>query len=78
MSISVSPHVYQAIAIKTAIRLYRDTGMKAGRLYTPKNMMAMASKITGREFKPRDYTGAINALECYLAPHKASNDNAKV
>jgi len=57
---------YQAVVIRSALRLYRDTGMKANRSYTPTNMMAMASRITGRRFKPRDYTGAIAAITSWL------------
>ncbi len=66
MSISIAPATYQAIAIKAALKLYRDTGMKAGRLYTPKNMMRTAEHITGLKFKPRDYTSAIAAIQAML------------
>jgi len=63
---SYDPARYQAVVLKHALKLYRDTGMKANRLYTPKNMMAKAEKITGLKFKPRDYTGAIEALERWV------------
>lgn len=62
----VDPNRYQAVALKHAIKLYRDTGMKANRAYTPKNMRATAEWITGEKFKPRDYTGMIAALEFCL------------
>lgn len=63
---SYDPRRYQAVVLKAALKLYRDTGMKANRAYTPKNMMATASKITGETFKPRDYSGAIAALAKWI------------
>lgn len=58
--------VYQAAVVKSALKLYAKTGMKANRAYTPKNMMATASAITGKKFKARDYEGAIKALEEWI------------
>lgn len=55
--------IYQAMVVKHALTLYALTGVQANSAYTPKNMMAMASKITGETFKPRDYMGAAKALE---------------
>lgn len=60
-------NVFRAIAIKHALLLYARTGMKANRMYTPKNMIAAASQITGQKFKPRDYVGAANGIEEWLA-----------
>jgi hypothetical protein len=65
---------FRAIAIKGAIKLYRDTGIKASRNYTPKNMIAAASEITGKVLKPRDYTGAIEALEAWIKENGACHD----
>jgi hypothetical protein len=53
---------YRAVAVQHALRFYAKTGCKVNTLYTPKNMMRVASEITGQEFKPRDYQRAINAL----------------
>lgn len=58
---------FRAIALKSALKLYAATGIKANRAYTPKNMMTTAKAITGKTFKARDYAGAIKALEEYLA-----------
>jgi len=57
---------YQIIVIKHALAIYASTGMKVNRAYTPKNMMAMAEKITGKTFKARDYRAAVAALEVLL------------
>ena len=57
---------YRAIVIKSGLKLYAKTGMKPNRAYTPSNMMAVASEITGKKFKARDYAGAIAALETWI------------
>lgn len=54
--------IFQALAIKHGLKAIK-LGMRVNRAYTPKNCMAMASKITGKKFKARDYDGAIKALE---------------
>lgn len=54
---------FQIIVIKNAIKLYKNTGMKANRDYTPTNMKRMTEKITGKKFKARDWDGMIAALE---------------
>lgn len=59
---SVDPATYQRLAIASALRLYAKTGIKANRAYTPKAMMAMASRLTNQRFAPRDYLGAAEAL----------------
>jgi hypothetical protein len=56
---------FQAIVIARALDLYRTTGMRANRAYTPKAMMATASRILGRTFKPRAYQEAADALRAW-------------
>jgi hypothetical protein len=58
--------LYQAAVIKSALKLYARTGMKANRAYTPSNMMRMATIITGQKFKARDYHGAVAGLENWI------------
>ena len=53
---------FQMRVIASALELYARTGMKANSAYTPKNMMHMASVLTGKQFKARDYFGAAAAL----------------
>lgn len=67
-------NTFVAISLKSAIKLYARTGMKANRAYTPKNMLAKASEITGKAFKARDYDGAIAALEAWIAEHGTTGD----
>lgn len=56
---------YQAVIIAGALKLYARTGIKANRAYTPKNMMRMATIITGKQFAARDYMGAHDALKAW-------------
>lgn len=54
--------VFQLIVITSAMRLYIKTGMRANRAYTPANMIAYASKITGKAYKRNGLTEAYNDL----------------
>lgn len=58
--------VYRAAVMKTGLKMYRDTGMRPNRAYTPSAMMKAAAEITGKKFKPRDYTAAIDALQAWI------------
>lgn len=57
---------YQIIVVRRAILLYRDTGMKANRAYTPTNMKRTAENLTGLTFKRGDWTAMAKALEALL------------
>lgn len=59
---------YQALVCKQGLKACK-IGMRLNRAYTPKNLMALASRITGQTFKARDYDGAIAALEAYCGKH---------
>lgn len=59
---------YQILVIRRAILLYRDTGMKVNRAYTPTNMKRTAESLTGLTFKRGDWTSMANALEALLPP----------
>jgi hypothetical protein len=54
------------VTLRSAIRLYKNTGMKANRAYTPTNMRKKAEELTGDKFKARDYDGMIAALSKLL------------
>lgn len=54
--------VFRARTIASALRLYAKTGMKANRAYTPSNMLAAATQITGQKFKRGQYEQAAQAL----------------
>jgi hypothetical protein len=70
-------NIFQAIAVKGAIKLYINTGMKANRAYTPTNMLATAGRITGKTFKRGQLQAAHDALVEWIAAAKeARGDNA--
>lgn len=55
-------NVFRAKAIASALRLYAKTGMKMNRAYTPTNMLAAASEITGTKFNRGQFEQAAEAL----------------
>jgi hypothetical protein len=64
--------VYQCLVVASALELYAKTGMKANRMYTPTNMLAVATKITGQTFKGKTkYTDAAAALRAVADAEKA-------
>lgn len=71
-------NVYGAAVVASALRLYARTGIKANRAYTPKNMIATAAKITGKQFKARDYLGAAKALDDWKAQYMADPDKLSI
>lgn len=44
-------NTFALIVLKRAIKLYIQTGMKANRAYTPKNMLAKAGELLGKTYK---------------------------
>jgi hypothetical protein len=59
--------VFQCKVIARALRFYHDTGMKVNRAYTPSNMLATASHLTGQKFKRGEYIKAAEALDALAA-----------
>ena len=59
--------VFRAKTLATALRLYAKTGMKPNRMYTPTNMLVMASQITGQTFKRGQFEQAAQALTDWAA-----------
>ena len=44
-------NTFVLVILKSAIKLYINTGMKANRAYTPTNMLAKAGEFTGKTYK---------------------------
>ena len=57
---------YQAIVLKSALKLYNATGMKPNRMWTPTRMLALAGEITGQKFKRGQYLTAADALQVWI------------
>jgi len=67
-------NTFRAITLKSGLALYAKTGMKPNRMWSPKNMMALASEITGKKFKARDYQGAVDALAQWIEANGRASD----
>jgi hypothetical protein len=63
--------VYQALVVKQGLKACK-LGLRLNRAYTPKRLMDMAAKITGAKLKPRDYDGAVAALESWVDQQRAA------
>ena len=44
-------NTFVMITLKSAIKLYIQTGMKANRAYTPTNMLRKAGELLGKTYK---------------------------
>lgn len=55
----------RARTIASALRLYARTGMKANRAYTPSNMLAAATGITGKQYKRGQYVQAADDIKVW-------------
>jgi hypothetical protein len=51
----------QYFIIRAAIKMYLTTGIRANSAYTPANMRAMVTKVTGKQYK-RSKLGLQEAL----------------
>ena len=57
-----SIELYRMTVIRTALKLYINTGIKANSMYTPKNMLGNIEQKTG-VFYPTGKKGMLKALE---------------
>jgi hypothetical protein len=62
---TLTPRVYQALAVASALRTYAKTGLKVNTSYTPKNMLATAAAITGKTYKRGDLLKAADDLKAW-------------
>lgn len=56
-------NMFVVITLKSAIKLYWKTGMRANRAYTPTRMKAKAEELTGKKFKRGDWSAMVDALQ---------------
>ena len=67
---TIAPSIYQAVVLKSALKLYHRTGIKANRAYTPSAMLRTAGNITGKKFKRGEYLRAMQALEVWIEENR--------
>lgn len=56
-------NTFVMITLKSAIKLYISTGMKANRAYTPTNMLAKAGELLGKKYKRGQLQQAYDDLQ---------------
>ena len=71
---TTEPQIFQAMAVRRALKMYAETKMKVNRLYTPVNMLRTATHITNIPFKRGQYQQAIDALTVFI--NEATKDKA--
>lgn len=64
--------LFAAVALRLAIDLYVKTGMRANRAYTPTNMRAAATRITGKTYKRTELAKASADLKVWSDAMKAA------
>jgi len=57
---------FQAITLKSGIKLYAKTGMKPNKAWTPTAMLRTAGNITGKTYKRGQYDLAVKDLEAWI------------
>jgi hypothetical protein len=68
------PAIYQALALKHALRLYITTGLQANRAYTPAGMARTIRVITSKPVRSTDLPGCLIAIEEWLAQAVRTNE----
>ena len=56
-------NTFVLIALKSALKLYINTGIKANRSYTPTNMLRKAEAFTGKTYKITQKAEALQDLQ---------------
>lgn len=64
--------LFAAASLRSAIKLYLKCGVKASRMYTPTNMLAAASRITGKTYKRGQLQAAHDDLHQWVEAMKAA------
>jgi len=72
------PCIYQALAIRSGLRLYAKTGMKPNSAWTPMRMLKRAEAITGKAYRKGQYEiAAADLLEWANGQAKIRHDAIK-
>jgi len=70
-------NVFVLITLKSAIKLYVKTGVKANRAYTPTNMLAKAGEILGKTYKRGQLPLALVDLQAKYDAILADNQSIR-
>ena len=64
--------LYRAAVLRSALKLYVKTGIKANRMYTPTAMLATAGAITGKRYRRGQMADALADLTLAIEAMRAS------
>ena len=75
-----SIELYRMTVIRTALKLYMNTGMKANSMYTPSNMLQAISNKSGKEYKKskQGYAEALEDINNWLMMHHKQLNNEEI
>ncbi len=70
-----SIEMYRMSVIRSALKLYIKTGIKANSMYTPSNMLSAISKKSGKTYKKskQGYAEAFEDVSNWLSMHRTVN-----
>jgi hypothetical protein len=76
LSTAHSIEMYRMTVIRSALKLYIKTGMKANSMYTPSNMLQAISKKSGKAYKKskQGYAEAFQDVSDWLNMHRTLNN----
>ncbi len=66
------PQTFQALAIRSGLKLYAATGMKPNSMWTPTNMLRTAGRITGKVYGRGQYLKAADDLLKWADQHNSA------
>lgn len=62
-------NAYVMLVMANALDFYVKTGYRINRAYTPKGMLAFASRLTGLQFNKKEYARAAAELRNIVGVH---------
>lgn len=65
--------IYQAMAVRQGLKACK-IGMRLNIAYTPKNLMSMVTKITGKTFTRGKYDEAISAVDEWILQARSTTE----
>jgi hypothetical protein len=75
-----SIELYRMTVIRTALKLYMNTGIKANSMYTPSNMLQAISNKSGKKYKKskQGYAEALEDINNWLMMHHKQLNNEEI
>lgn len=64
--------LYAAMTLASGLRLYAKSGIKLSRMHTPGNMLAAATRVTGKQYKRSQYLSAAADLDQWINTMRAA------